>query len=60
MQSQANLVLIDGGRVGGRVGSSAAYHLAQQGWTDVVVLDQETKYDRLQNCQLLLRQNVLQ
>ncbi len=56
MQSQANLVLIDGGRVG----SSVAHHLAQQGWTDVVVLDQETKYDRLQNCQLLLRQNVLQ
>ncbi len=35
MQSQANLVLIGGGIVG----SSAAYHLAQKGWTDVVVLD---------------------
>ena len=35
MQTQANLVIIGGGIVG----SSAAYHLAQKGWTDVVVLD---------------------
>ena len=40
MQSKARLVIIGAGIVG----CSAAYHLTQKGWRDIVVLDQNELY----------------
>ncbi|RME71805.1 MAG: FAD-dependent oxidoreductase [Chloroflexi bacterium] len=40
MQNKARLVIIGGGIVG----CSAAYHLVQMGWRDIVVLDQSQLY----------------
>ena len=41
MQNKARLVIIGAGIVG----VSAAYHLAQKGWRDIVVLDQNQLYE---------------
>ena len=41
MQNQASLVIIGAGIVG----CSAAYHLTQKGWRDIVVLDQNSLYE---------------
>jgi glycine/D-amino acid oxidase-like deaminating enzyme len=41
MQTKARLVIIGAGIVG----CSTAYHLAQKGWRDIVVLDQNSLYE---------------